>query len=268
MVLYVNPENQPNISRILTFYVDDSACEIAALKHTLLGAITFQDDAEAIARVVDCKQRLQIRPEDEIKWNSPDFTKEQRHAITEEILPILKGTRGFLIIAEQSKQESARMLATQVSDFCRSENRAGFVLRFDKNIITDSSELDRSVYSLNPPCVGWSEVDSAHDQLMQCADLFLGFQKLRIDFSLERSDADKLVEVEVYEGGREEYPISWYLFASLRYSLWGQLEEGYSEGEPWKRNLGFGVRVYSSLPSEIISKAVSRINREYVGCIH
>lgn len=255
--------------RVHTFYVDDSACEIGGIKHTLLGAISFEDEGGAVGKMLNCKQRLGLRPQDEIKWNSQRFTAEQRHSITESILPLLSATKGFLVIAEKGKQVAALHLATQLSDYCRASGLRGFMCRFDRNIVADAGEFDQHAYSLNPPCAGWSEVDSAHDPLIQFADLFVGSQKLRVDFGLGRADPNKSVEFE--EGGeRGECKLCFYMFAALRYSLWGEAEERDKDEELdlHKNNLGRGVRVYTSVPPHVIANAICYIEREYMGCIH
>lgn len=271
MPLYVAASSEGNTQcppGVPTFYVDDSACEIGGIRHTLVGAIGFYDERGAIADVLRCKGKLGLRPQDEIKWNSKSFTPGQRHSITEKILPVLNTATGFLVVTTDSKQFAAKALANQLSDYCRLKRLPGFVCRFDKNILSDRHEYDRHAYSLSPPCAGWSEVDSLHDQLIQCADLFVGFQKLRIDFGLGTAEPGKMVEVEVYEGVRDEYELWWYLFAALRHSLWGEVEEPHTPGEPWKNNLGLGLRVYSNVPKEIMQGALSYISREFLGCIH
>lgn len=270
MPLYVRADRERKApDEVRSFYVDDSACDIDGVKHSLLGAITFPDESHAIGEVLRFKRELGLNPQDEIKWNSQQFTAEQRHYISENILPLLNSTTGFLVIVDGDKLLAATHLAQQLSDYCGSSHLDGFVCRFDKNIITNPQEFDRHAYSVQPSCVGWSEVDSAHDQLIQCADLFVGFQKLRLDFGLGNAKPDKIVEVEIYEDIREERELWQYLFASLRYSLWGRIEDDpYELGHPWKNNIGYGIRIFTSLPEETVTKALSYIDREYLGCIH
>ncbi|MGH9815116.1 MAG: hypothetical protein ACRD6I_03465 [Candidatus Acidiferrales bacterium] len=104
--------------------------------------------------------------------------------------------------------------------------------------------------------------------MIQCADLFVGFQKLRIDFGLGRADTKKLVEVEAYEGIREEYELEWYVRLALRYALWGEVEQPHEPAQPWKNNMGYGVRMFSSIADEVKQRALSNLDREYLGCIH
>ncbi len=253
--------------KIASVYVDDSSCSIGDVSHTLLGALNFENEGNALASLIEIKEKVGISAQEEIKWNSDKFTKEQRNFISEHILPVLGETRGFLVISEHGKQAAALQLATQLSDFCRANDFWGFIIRFDNGIVQDSNEFDRHAYSLSPTCFGWSNVDSAHDQLMQCADLFVGFQKLRIDFALERADRKRMVELDAYDGVRGKFELEWYVRLSLRHSLWGDIERPH-EGQPWKKNLGLGVRVFSSVPDAIMEKALTYLKREYLGCIY
>ena len=96
-----------------------------------------------------------------------------------------------------------------------------------------------------------NEVDSAHNPLVQLVDLFVGFQKRRIDFGTGRANPDKIVEFyegEPQQGEPRQCELSFYLFAGLRYSLWGAVRdygwdpEGETPPQPFKHNLGYGVR--------------------------
>lgn len=252
---------------IPTFYIDDSSCVITGKKHTLLGAITFEEDPKAIHEVLKLKEQLGIGVRDEIKWNSQNFSKEQREYMAENILPVLSTATGCLVIDESGKQSASYNIAIQLSDYCKAKDYRGFICRFDKQIITEEADFDEHAYSLNPPCVGWTSNDSAHDQLIQCADLFVGFQKLRIKIGTQNIEEDKKVNVEVFKGKRDEADLSWYLSFSLRFALWGIVPE-HEPGDPWKINLDYGLRVFSSVQMEEVKKAISQIESEFLGCIH
>ncbi|MGH9815115.1 MAG: hypothetical protein ACRD6I_03460 [Candidatus Acidiferrales bacterium] len=150
MPIYTDPDKPQVRPRIITAYVDDSACDIGGVQHTLLGGIAFYDEGEAVAAVLDTKMKLGIKPQSEIKWNSKAFATEQRHFLTEQILPILNRTCGFLVISETGKQFAAMELGKQLSDYCRAKTVAGFVLRFDKGIVQDSKRFDQQAYALTP----------------------------------------------------------------------------------------------------------------------
>jgi hypothetical protein len=112
MALYVNPDSpKNNLAPVKTFYVDDSKCEVSGVQHTLLGAITFWDESPAISDMLRLKRRFGLKPNQEIKWNSQEFTESDRYLLTEEMLSILTHCRGFLIITDQSKHAASLQLA-------------------------------------------------------------------------------------------------------------------------------------------------------------
>jgi hypothetical protein len=269
MALYVNPDSpKNNLAPVKTFYVDDSKCEVSGVQHTLLGAITFWDESPAISDMLRIKRRFGLKANQEIKWNSQEFTESDRYLLTEEMLSILPHCRGFLIITDQSKHAASLKLAVQLSDFCKTQRFGGFVCRFDQNIVGDHDDFDRAAFALDPPCAGWSEIDSAHDQLIQCADIFVGFQKMRLDFGMGQKNPNKMVEVEAYEGERSSYPIGWFVRLGLRHSLWGKVDRMDKSGAVWKHNLGLGVRISSALPDDIQKQLLSHLDQENLGCIH
>jgi len=269
MAIYVNPDSpKRNLAPVKTFYVDDSALEISGVQHRLVGAISFWDESPAISDMLQLKRKFGWRAEEEIKWNSQKFTQAERFLVTEGMLAILAHCRGFLIVTDRTKQAGAVELAIQLSDFCKTSGLSGFVCRFDRNIIQNRKEFDRLAFALDPPCAGWSEVDSAHDQLVQCADSFVGFQKLRMDFGLARIDPNKAVEVEAYEGLRSQYSLGWFLHLALRHSLWGRVDQMNKSGQVWKNNIGYGVRMLSGLPKVVQKQALSHLGRENLGCVH
>jgi len=270
MPFYFEPDGlrARKLAPVKTFYVDDSSCMIGGIRHTLLGAVGFWDESAALSEFVRVRRELGLRPRQEIKWNSNEFTEELRHSITEGILPILSRCKGFLTGSENGRQHAAVELATQLSDFCRNEGHAGFLCRFDRDIVNDSDAFDRHAYNLDPPCVGWGDSDSAHEPLVQCADLFVGFQKLRIDMGVGRIDPNKSVDVEVYEGTRAGYSLGWYLHMAFRHCLWGSLEESPQASYQWKNNIGVGVRLFSSATEPELNQALAHLGRDYLGCMH
>jgi hypothetical protein len=270
MPFYFDPDGHRDRQRppVKTFYIDDSSCVIGGVPHTLLGAISFWDESPALPDIVLVKKQLGLRPEQEIKSNSQEFPKEQRHSITEGMLSILSHCQGFIVVTDHGKQRAAVELTTQLSGFCRGAKMAGFLCRFDKNIVDDPDGFDHHSFHLDPPCVGWSEADSSHEPLLQCADLFVGFQKLRIDMGMGRIDPEKLIQVEVYEGTRAEYPMRWYMHLAFRHCIWGSLEEPQRPGNDWKNNMGLGIRFFSSVPELELKQALKYLERDFLGCVH
>lgn len=270
MVLYPGGqgpgEDLSALKPVPTFYIDDTLVELDSRPHVMLAAIHFKDDSLASAAVLRCKKALGLPLGAEIKWNAKKVTREQTYAIRASMMPILSHASGTVIIHEGGKIDAARALASQISDYTGQALQAeGFVCRFDREIV-DHSVFAKESSLLVPPCVGLSVGDSHLDPLLQAADLFVGYQKLRFDIGTGRVDGDKLVAAEVYEDEHNEYELNWYLRLGLRYCLWGICEG--DPDKPTKVTLGHGVRVFSSVDPDKIKTAISELNEEYLGCIH
>jgi hypothetical protein len=247
------------------FYVDDSSVDLAGTPHVLLGAVHFQNDGIATAAVLRCKSALGLQPHEELKWNAKGVSRQQAYAIRGAMLPVLSHARGTVVIHERTKVEAAAALAIQLSEYSREHQADGFACRFDRGIIEGSSFFVES-RKLKPPCVGVSIHDSQFDQLIQAADLFTGFQKLRIDIGTGRVNGDRSIHADVYDDEHGEYPLGWYLSVGLRYCLWGRYEGDVDR--PTKVNRGLGVRIFSSASAAAIDDALSHLSGEYMGCIH
>jgi hypothetical protein len=251
-----------------TFYVDDSACDIAGKKHVVLGALTFPDEQKAIADWLDKKREFGLHPYDEVKWNDRALPLEQRRAF----VPFLNNSIGIVVLDDSGKQAAAERLCTQVWQYCHEEGKDGFRLRFDKNIIEDRQQLKNHLRGFYPLCVGLSEHDSDYEELIQYADFLAGAIKLKIDFGLGVRDPNVKVTVDGENpGAREEMELSFYFFAALRYCLWGHVYDfgdDVNGNNPRKMVIGQGLVVNSSAGREAIDKAVSFIDGDYMGCIH
>jgi hypothetical protein len=274
MPLYVHPDTvQQRIPSIRQFYADDSECKIAGQKHVLVGALEFDDPNLAIGQVFNCKRALGLSPFQEFKWNS-ECSEAQRHFITEALLPVLRSCRGFLIVHCKDKQSAAVEIFRQLSDYCRLAGADGFAATLDHNIVSNVRDFDQRIVGLNPGPAGWSDVDSQHNPLIQLADLFVGFSKYRIEFGTGRAKKDKRIDVEFYEGEKSRLEIGYYLFAALRYSLWGKVRPRFGDArrpnhsDPYKHNLGYGLRIFSHLPRQEKLAAVNHLGSEFMGCIH
>jgi hypothetical protein len=179
---------------------------------------------------------------------------------------------GIVVIDDSNKQAAAELLCTQVWRYCHEEEKAGFRLRFDKDIIEDRKRLADHLRGLYPPCVGLSEHDSECEQLVQCADFLAGAIRLKVDFGLGRRDPNTKVTVDGdAQDSKEEIELSFYFFAALRYCLWGRVRDVGDEPNvpyPTKSVLGQGFVINSSLPRDLLDKAVSFVDGDYMGCIH
>jgi hypothetical protein len=274
MPLYANPGSpKERIPSIRQFYADDSECVIAGRKHALLGALELRDPNFVLGRFLKLQRGLRLGPFEEIKWNS-SFPPQHRIFITDALLPIFNGCTGFLVIHYNGKQSAAIELCRQLSDYCRSMECDGFGITLDENIVHDARDFDQKISGIVPGPVAWSAVDSKHNPLIQLADLFVGINKRRIDFGTGHADPNKVIEVEFYEGQKSQLDLSYYFFAGLRYSLWGKVRglccdsTRPDHSDPFKHNLGYGLRIFSPLPRGEKLAAVSQFGKEFMGCIH
>jgi hypothetical protein len=106
-----------SIARFPTFYVDDSACDIAGKKHVILSALTFPDEQKAIADWLAKKQKLGLHPYDEVKWNDRTSPLDLRTAF----VPLLNNSIGIIVLDDSTKQAAAERLCTQIWQYCHDE---------------------------------------------------------------------------------------------------------------------------------------------------
>jgi hypothetical protein len=253
-----------------TFYIDDSACEIAGKKHVILAGLSFADEERALDGWLCKKRELGLDATDEVKWNNKAIPIEHRR----ELLSFLNGgSIGIVVVDDSSRQSAAELLCTQIARYCREQEKAGFRLRFDENII-ESRTLRTHLQGFDPPCVGLSEHNSDSEQLIQLADFLAGAIKLKVGFGLgiRNPHAKILVDSEFQGGPKEEWEQGFYFSAALRYCLWGVVRDA-GEGtedtyHPEKLVLGRGLLVSSTVPQVFLDKAVSFIDRDFMGCLH
>jgi hypothetical protein len=233
----------------------------------ILAALAFPDEEDAIAAWLDKKQECNLRPYDEVKWNNRLIPMQRRR----EFVALLNPGTGIIVIDDRGKQAAAERLCTQVWQYCHDEKKSGFRLRFDKDIVEDRNRLKIHLRGFYPPCVGLSEHDSEGEQLIQCADLLAGAIKLKLDFGLGKRDPNsKIVVAEEGGQGQVEMEQSFYFFATLRYCLWGRVQDFGDELTPHPRKMVMdrGVVIVSTASSSTLKKAVSFIDGDYMGCIH
>jgi len=174
-----------------------------------------------------------------------------------------------VLVDDSTKQEAAERLCTQISWFCHVEGKSGFRLRFDEDIVESRKELQKHLRGLCPSCVGVSSHDSEYEQLIQYADFLAGAVKLKIDLGLGIRDPNLKILVESDDpGSKEQMELSFYLFATLRYCLWGCISD-YGDGintyDPRKSVIGRGVVIHSSTSQDVMDRAMSFIDGDYMG---
>jgi uncharacterized protein DUF3800 len=233
----------------------------------ILAALTFPEEEKAIAAWLDQKQKFQLHPYDEVKWNNRSIPIQQRRAF----VPLLNTGLGIVVIDDRGKQSAAERLCTQVWQYCHDEKKSGFRLRFDRDIVEDRKGLKTHLLGLYPPCVGLSEHDSDVEQLIQCADFLAGAIKLKVDFGIGTRDPNSKIFVTgegISPNGEMEQSL--FFFGALRYCLWGRVHDFGDDLNPHPRKLvmGRGVVITSSASRHLLDRAVSFVDGDYMGCIH
>jgi hypothetical protein len=254
-----------------TFYVDDSTCEIAGRKHFILAAVAYDDESRILAEWSKMKSALGVPPYEEVRWSSKNLSIGQRRAF----VPLASSGHALIVVDERSKHDAALLVCEQASLFCSEEGYAGFRLRFDENIVADWRGMKTHIRSIVPTCVGLCEADSQYECLIQAADFMAGATKLQIDCGLGKRDPQMKVNLppELANAyalyGEEGCELGWFMFASLRYCIWGKtsvLPE--KPSEPWKTTLGRGLVIHSSVSEEEMQKAAAVLDGLFMGCIH
>ena len=255
-------------SRFPTFYVDDSVCEIASRKHFILAAIQFRDEDIVLSYWAEQKLRFGLPPYEEVKWNSKRLTVEERRSF----IPIVGSGTGIVAISDIDKQDAAKMICEQVWRYCTENSLLGFRIRFDRNIVSDWSELQSDVRAYHPPCVGLSEADSASEHLIQAADFLAGAVKLKIDFATGLRDPNQVIKLSANHYAMragEECHVGWFMFGSLRYCIWGHTSAAPEKPhDPWKATFGRGLVYHSSAADADVLQALSGLDGMFMGCIH
>ena len=123
--------------------------------------------------------------------------------------------------------------------------------------------------------MGLCEADSRYEHLIQAADFVAGAMKLKIDLGLGERDPNEKIFLapDMAEGYgltvEEGCELGWFMFASLRYCIWGKTYAPPGNPEqPWKNTRGRGLIVHSSVDQEMVGKAVVNLDDFFMGCIH
>ena len=164
------------------FAVDDSEVMIDHSRHTILAALSFREPAEAVDRMAKLRAELALEPDFEFKWNQQGLARDQRDRVADEMRQILCDSFGLLVVSEGTdRQKAAELLAVQIGDLIDGEI-VPFVI-FDEGIIRDQRSFRRFLTTSGDSSLQRMQFSSArsfaHD-LVQCADVFAGFQNLKI----------------------------------------------------------------------------------------
>jgi|ERR1051325_1112121 hypothetical protein len=258
------------------FAVDDSEVLISGMPHTLLAALSFDEPAKIVDKLAELRANLDLGMEFEFKWNQRGLASDVRAKIAVELRAALWNSFGLLTIVEgQDRQRAAGYLAEQIADLV--EGDVVPFVTFDENIVRDHRAFRSFLLESGRQPMQRMQFSTArsfaHD-LVQCADVFAGFQNLSIRVVL--GDAkDRLVPGD-FEG--EELSLSFLLEASFRYVLWGRNTvkvdpDWTSEEAPppdwlYKETEGLGLRIHSTMPAETERLLYDNLGRPYMGCLH
>lgn len=249
-------------------YADDSALQIEGKAHCVVGAIIPYRPEQTALAMVQLKRELGLSAFDEAKWNRSGLSKEQRDRLSGGIANILSANvTGLISVLEGTdKQSAAEMLVSQLFDFCNKRRSPAFMLYTDENLVPNLCDLRKYVLqrSGRVMCLGVESICSSHDQLIQCADVFIGLLRLEILHELRGHSVSITVD-DIYEEESVELTLSQYIHVCLRQVLWGRHKPGSPDV---KEAMGLGFRIESSISQRTKRVLKMGVATSYVGCMH
>jgi hypothetical protein len=267
----------------MRFGIDDSEVEINGCHHSILAAIGVKELFAVESAFNKLKGQFGLTPSDEVKWNGmKPLSQPVREALSQELMILLHESVPLIIIKEgRNKQLAAEDIGSQIADFLK---RHPYVLGaeetveliFDEGIVADDSAYSEYLHSLSPSPIALGTFASAHSHesaLIQLADVLAGFNKLATEIALGRPNK----ELQVWDDGLGRdigIDLLRYISISMRWAIWGEVPPPPDPNNitfdgkwPFKHIGGHGLRIYSSIPQEIIERIYnSRI--VYMGCMH
>ena len=256
--------------RILRFYADESWIEIEGKKHLMLGAIGVEVPGQVEIEVVQLKKKLGLKPLDEIKWNSGrSFSEEDRHQLSLGMLYIIRKCTGFICIAEgDDKQSSAQLLFRQVFEYCARSNVSGYVFCLDRGLLNNEPGFLEFLKTFGDPrLAGFQVLDSSCDQLIQCADFFVGFYRTAIRQLLGQVPT-KTIKLPTNHDEMEEWTLPDYVIIGTRGMLWAEARSSSYDAPPTRHSMGMGFRVHSSISESTLKLLERQAATVYMGCLH
>lgn len=266
----------------LVIGVDDSEIMLDGKPHTLLAAILIQDVAAVERALAALKDQFRIPRDEEIKWNGMKtaLDKRQREELSQELLALLGNAVTLVTICEgRNRQSTAEHLVIQIADYLETDGvtqGSAAELILDEGIIDDPEHYRQFLAkSGRAPLenLAFQSVRSHDNVPIQLADIVAGFNARSTDIAAGRENK----RINVWDDGFEEeieIDLLTYIVISLRWSMWGEVpphrdpENPAQDGTwPFKHVGGHGLRIHSSLPSELVEQIYSsRI--AYMGCLH
>jgi hypothetical protein len=255
---------------IIHFFADESWIEIETKNHLVVGAIGVSDPGAIAIEVVGLKKDFGLPPLEEIKWNSGKTLSEaQRHGISQGMLSIIRKCRGFITIIEgNDKQKSTELLFHQIFEYCARHTVAGYTFSIDQDMVKDARGFKRWLQDFGDPrLIGIQMLDSATDQLIQCADFFVGAYRTAMRQILGDAPT-KIIKLPLRDEEFENWSLPDYVVLGTRGMLWSDAKSPDYDIPPTLYSSGKGFRVHSSISKEALSlleKHVATVNME---CLH
>ena len=256
-------------------FIDESWIDIEDKKHLIIGGLVTREPGHLAYEVKSLKSKLGLKPFDEIKWNSAQYTEEERNRLSDGMIRIIRECTGLISIVEGTdKQKAIEFFAQQIIDYCTKNEIADYLLALDQGLIPKKADKLREFVTRSQPpaCIGLNIVDSRYDQNIQCADVFIGF--FRAAIRQELGAAMKFIPNtdESFEG-RRAWTLAKYVTLWTRGMLWGTTDELDHRGfvyyeHPMHRAMGLGFRLHSSISQTIRDRLERDIATVYMGCLH
>jgi Protein of unknown function (DUF3800) len=246
--------------------VDDSEITLENKFHTILGGVILESADKLEKQISIIKDKHGV-PDQELKWSGfSQLTPEQKKALGQDILPLLNTLTGFIVIVEgRDKALAAKKVCEQITDLLKIQKHTR--IHFDQQIIDEKRLCEMLKLSVKNEDI--KVIDSKNSIAVQCADFFIGYQKIRIENDL---GLRSVPPVNMEDG---EMDFGFYMFAQTCYSLWGEVPGEFSNEEamdkyeyPIKETRDKGLRIFSSIPKELQDRIYEKCGSFWIGCIH
>lgn len=259
---------------IIHFFCDESFLTLENKKHILIGIVAVKNENDLLSYFINLKRKLKIPFFKEIKWNSDKFSNKQRLKITDEFLSIVYDWTGILLLVEKKQLDKKIFMQVikQIEKYFKEQNSSYYTLNIDQDFLKNGKSIfiDMINKKFRNKCIQFNIADSSTNQLIQCADLFVGFHnKLLSIFESNKDMNIKLSENSGY-GMPVDAELSWMIKIAFRYNLWGDnIPFKDNEIGPIKNSFGKGFKILdSNISQELYKKIQIFFSRIYMGCIH
>lgn len=274
-----NPADYFLTPSLANFYVDESSIVVEGKPHLLSCGVICEDSHATIQQIVELKASLGAQALDEVKFNSSGLPQVKKIILSDGVIEIVRGCTIFICINEGAdKGKLAESVAQQAFDYCVEKNVPHFSLNYDVGFVPDKKALGNFVRTLGgnekPVCVGVQHLDSAGDQLIQLADLFLGLFRLSALVEFGEKQISRTIYLQQFDE-EEEWSLSEVVFIGTRGHIWGKTKRVLfdihpDEGEiyhPYHASYGLGIRVDSTVSPEALSLIQEKLATTYLGCM-